>query len=166
LDYLGVIFTTFVERAQQSEELRRSVLAVDLAHELGHQALMLYQLTDKILATPHDAPVYSSVRRTDRPAIFALHACVAAAYMIETCIAIERSPVSSQAEQEFARNSISEIATHQRVGLDSLRKESKFTQIGQLIFDELESQLTLVETQSFASKNQPSPLSYFGLLAP
>ena len=165
LDYLGVIFTTFVERASQSEELRRSILAVDLAHELGHQALMLYQLTDKILATPLDAPVYSSVRRTDRPAIFALHACVAAAYIVETCIAIEKSTLSSQIEREFAYNSIFDLVSHQSVGLESLRKVSKFTPIGQLIFDELELQLTVVNTVS-EPKSQPSSLSYFGLLAP
>jgi hypothetical protein len=166
LDYLGVIFTTFVERGNQCQELRRSVLAVDLAHELGHQALMLYQLTDKILATPLDTPVYSSVRRTDRPAIFALHACVAAAYMIEVCAAIERSPLSSQIEREFAHNSISELVSHQSVGLESLGKVSTFTQIGQLIFDELNSQLIQFGARSPVSNSQPSQLSYFGLLAP
>ena len=170
LDYLGTIFTTFVERKQQSEELRRSVLAVDLAHELGHQALMLYQLTDRILLTPLEAPVYSSVRRTERPAIFALHACVAAAYMIETCVAIERSPITSKIERDFSRNSISELVPHQRVGLESLRKSAKFTQIGQLILEDLERQLHEIRVQPCAHAIEPnlqsSSLSYFGLLAP
>ena len=166
MEYLGAIFTTFAERAEQGEEWRRSVLAVDLAHELGHQALMLYQLTDKILLTPLDAPVYSTVRRTDRPAIFALHACVAAAYMIETCIAIERAKLSSPLEREFARNSISELVPHQRIGLESLRKVSKFTQIGQLIFDELEGQISEIHPRVSARDSSQPSISYFGLLSP
>lgn len=58
-------------------------LAINLAHELGHQAAMVYQYADCLLETEHATPVYSAVRKTERPAIMSFHAVVALLYMVE-----------------------------------------------------------------------------------
>lgn len=58
-------------------------LAINLAHEIGHQAVMVYQYADRILDCDYATPVYSAVRKTERPAIMSFHALVALAYMFE-----------------------------------------------------------------------------------
>ncbi len=167
MQLIGVIFTSFVERKSQARDMRRTVLAIDLAHELGHQVLMLYQLADKIMESPLDGPVYSSVRKSDRPAIMALHACVAAAYMMEACMAIVESLITRDIEKQFAFNSLVELCHHQRLGMDSLKIVSRFTQVGSLIVSELDEQLCSIERKVSALQTDgDDSLSYFGLLAP
>jgi HEXXH motif-containing protein len=57
-------------------------LAINLVHEMGHQALMFYQDADPIIEkTDFDRPVYSMIRKTFRPAIMSLHALVAIYFM-------------------------------------------------------------------------------------
>src|SRR5690606_27268990 len=57
-------------------------LAINLSHELGHQALMIYQGADSILNGDLEFPVYSAIRKTNRPAIMAFHAVTALSYMV------------------------------------------------------------------------------------
>ena len=56
-------------------------LNISFAHELGHQALMHYQVATEILPDAVEW-IYSGVRKTLRPPISALHAAVALSYMI------------------------------------------------------------------------------------
>lgn len=58
-------------------------LSINLVHELGHQALMIYQNCDPILISDPMTPVYSAVRLTHRPALLSFHALIALAYMVE-----------------------------------------------------------------------------------
>ncbi len=166
IDYLGCIFTTYAERKFQPEELQAMILAVDLAHEIGHQMLMLYQLADPILISDLDTPVYSSIRRCDRPAILALHACVATAYMLDAYQGTLARPAATDLQRTFAKNSILELTNHQSVCLDSLSKSIKFTSLGGKIFDELRAQLADFREFEIAKELTPSNLSYFGLLEP
>ena len=165
IDYLGVLFTTFIERRNQAPALRKLILAVDIAHELGHQVLMLYQLSDKIILSPLDAPVYSSVRKATRPAILSLHACIAAAYMMEVCASTLAAPMASALEREFAKNSIYELSYHQEVGLNSLEKACQFSIIGNRIMMELKNQMASMKRLVTHGVVPTGELSYFGLLA-
>jgi hypothetical protein len=56
-------------------------LSLDIVHEMGHQALTLFESVDPIIASDWRAPVYSEVRHTHRPAIQSLHAAAAIAFM-------------------------------------------------------------------------------------
>jgi hypothetical protein len=58
-------------------------LALDIVHELGHQALAIVQSADAIFADDPYRPVYSEVRKTERPAIQSLHAAAAIAFMVK-----------------------------------------------------------------------------------
>lgn len=58
-------------------------LSINVAHEMGHQALMIYQAADRIIAGDLGQPVFSGVRKTNRPAIQSFHALVALTYMVE-----------------------------------------------------------------------------------
>lgn len=58
-------------------------LALNLIHECGHQALMVYQCSDEILNEDLSSPIYSVIRKTERPAILSFHAAIATAYMVE-----------------------------------------------------------------------------------
>ena len=55
---------------------------LNFAHELGHQALITYQKHDKIVLKPHDTPIFSIIRNTERPLIQSIHAMVAVMYML------------------------------------------------------------------------------------
>ncbi|MBX9769108.1 MAG: hypothetical protein K2X47_17665 [Bdellovibrionales bacterium] len=57
-------------------------LTLNLAHELGHQVLMIYQDCDPLINNGTSHLVYSSIRKTLRPAIMSLHALIANYFMI------------------------------------------------------------------------------------
>jgi hypothetical protein len=120
IDHLGFIFTSYIERIKQNSSLMKMVLAVDLAHELGHQALMLFQLSDSILRSPLKEPVYSSVRRENRPAIMALHGTIASAYMMEICHNIIHGAFS-ELGQQYCKNTLSQLSYHQSRSLEALK---------------------------------------------
>jgi HEXXH motif-containing protein len=84
--FIGAIFTS-VEYQFPYPDLS---LNVSFAHELGHQALTIYQHSGDMLFGS-DAWVYSGVRKTERPIVSALHAAVALAYMIEAIRSLLRS---------------------------------------------------------------------------
>ncbi len=68
-------------------------LAITLAHEAGHQALMNYQFASKILNDSYNIMVYSGIRKQARPATMSLHAAVALSYMIEMTRIIQNNPI-------------------------------------------------------------------------
>lgn len=61
---------------------RKIELSLNIVHELGHQALMIYQDIDELIPDGLQKHVYSAVRKTTRPAILSFHALVAIYYMI------------------------------------------------------------------------------------
>ena len=56
---------------------------IDLAHEVGHQVLILYTLSDPIISEGENELVYSGARKEYRNAFRALHSAIALCYMIE-----------------------------------------------------------------------------------
>ncbi len=165
MDHLGIIFTSYQERIGQPKGLSAIILAIDLAHEVGHQGLMLFQLADTIMENDLQRAVYSSVRRADRPAILSLHASVASAYMIETCLNIQKQAPNNSITSEFLENSISQLLFHQDKGLVEIRRKVKFTQVGDLIMADLENQLMSCQAK-VPAQPADSTNSYFGLLQP
>ncbi|MCB9254270.1 MAG: hypothetical protein H6617_06270 [Bdellovibrionaceae bacterium] len=140
VDHLGAIFLSFQYRFEGSSTAHaRAELAVDLAHEIGHQVMMIYQHSDSIIEGDPDSLVYSSVRQTLRPAIMAMHAAMAMAYMMEACAGILKSAQTSSAEKLYAAESLSRFSEHQPMGLRSLRQCARFTKVGEAILSEFEA---------------------------
>lgn len=75
----GAIFLSIPRQAEHADV----ELSINLAHEMGHQALMVYQASDQIIEGNLGLPVYSGVRKTNRPAIQSFHAMIALAFMVE-----------------------------------------------------------------------------------
>lgn len=131
----GVIFRSFpISQGALS-------IAMDLAHELGHQALMTLQSVDKLFESDPLAPVYSEIRHTERPAVQSLHATAALAYM-------------SSFEDELRSHRIVETFSDERIlryggtlrqslskAIRSLTQSCEFTEVGSAIIDEFKTLL-------------------------
>lgn len=119
-----------------SAEPKHLQLAINIAHEVGHQALMLYQTSDSII---HPAEltrnVYSAVRRTDRPAIQSFHALVAVVYMRDFVNSIDLSKLNDSEKNFIERQHIQFIGWLKANIWDF--KKITFTNIGKMIYDEL-----------------------------
>ncbi len=115
-------------------------LAINLAHEMGHQALMVYQNADPIIDGDLRAPVYSAIRREHRPAIKSFHALVALAYMKEFAVqALGDSALSSQRRARLEVR-IGQIDEALRSGARALRESGvKLTALGGELLAECES---------------------------
>ena len=110
-------------------------LALNISHEIGHQALMIYQECDKIISDPHQM-IYSTIRKAMRPAILSLHAVFAVYFML--CISrelIDNYPLTDK-ENEFLRCRIRELRKELASGLFAL-KDAKFTDFGLRIIKEI-----------------------------
>lgn len=115
---------------------RFEAYAINLAHELGHQAFFVYQSADPIIDGPLDAPVYSVIRMTDRPAIQSYHAVVAAAYMAEFIGDWLAKDGPDKPNSEYLRCRLNENITHVEGGIRAL-SALRYTDIGRQILDEM-----------------------------
>jgi len=109
-------------------------LALNLAHELGHQALMILNSADRLISDPREL-VYSGVRKTERPALQSLHAAVALGYMI----------LFSEGTKANQRQALEILPIHRRDLADTLSDISakcELTPVGQEIFADLQALLT------------------------
>lgn len=136
----GAIFITFEER-EANDAGYVPQLAIDLAHELGHHALNTFQRADRILASDLEAPVYSAVRKTIRPAIMSFHACVALAYMLEVSSAISICSSCSDEQRLYASQVAAEMARSQECGLAELSRSCQFTELGSKMYQEMRDHL-------------------------
>lgn len=115
-------------------------LAVNLAHELGHQALMIYQNADPIIDGDLRAPVYSAIRRETRPAIKSFHAIVALAYMKEFTTEALRSAHTPEDRRPRLTLRVEQIDGDLRLGTRALRDAGvRFTELGCELFEECEA---------------------------
>jgi hypothetical protein len=124
----GYIFLSFAPPKTAADSATEAGAdAVALAHELGHQVLMTYQVADPIIASNPDAPVYSAIRGTFRPAILAFHGAMALAYMTHVA---ERLGIAAA---KYYRDGL-------RLTLIGLRAaRCQYTELGALLASELES---------------------------
>ena len=102
--YKGGIFV-----APPRDFLHRNLeLAINLVHELGHQTLMIYQCADPLIESDLISPIYSAVRKTERPAIMSFHAAVALIYMSWFLVEyLHLSPLET-AEKAYAEKRLQE----------------------------------------------------------
>ena len=146
----GVGFSTLRARGAiflslpKNEKHSHLDLAINLAHELGHQSLMIYQGADRILNGKLDAPVYSVIRKTMRPAINSFHAVVALAFMVRF---IADLLVANDLPDDgfLLLGRFVELRQNLTDGLETCRTLD-FTEVGKKIFTECEE--ALIETRS------------------
>lgn len=111
-------------------------LAISLAHELGHQSLILYQITDTIIEKNElDEPIYSHARKCNRPAIQAFHACVAISFMSYFLEGLNIEQFSVP-EQKFINNKKHELNKNLKESVN-LFLNTNFTEIGKHLHLEL-----------------------------
>lgn len=114
-------------------------VAIDIIHEVGHHVLMAWQSVDPIITSPHDAPVFSQIRRADRPAIQSFHAAVALAYMLYLA-KTQTDDARMQAAAERRGRSYTDSLSHSLgLAIDAVRKECVFTEVGETMLDEMEA---------------------------
>jgi hypothetical protein len=117
----GAVFMSF------ASPMDRWALGLDLAHELGHQALMLLNSADPLLVSDPRTPVFSGVRLTDRPALQSLHAAAALAFMIL---------FASTHSDPLSRVSVNQLAEQLRLTITSLRERCTLTEVGEAVSDD------------------------------
>lgn len=128
--YRGGIFT----HLPIPEEFRTEELAINLVHELGHQALIVYQYADRLFECDPATEVYSAIRKVNRPLVMSFHAVAALAFMCEfTRLAMRRGAKESRAYLEKRHQ---EITFDLHIGLKAI-EHIKFTEFGALLVREL-----------------------------
>lgn len=108
---------------------------LNLVHELGHQIVMLYQCGDAILSGDLKEPMYSVIRRTNRPAIKSFHALVATAVMWELM-----TDARSAFDDLWGIDRTNERAQYLKSDLDLALigfHPSQFTNLGQRLYQEI-----------------------------
>ncbi len=119
-----------------SAEPKHLQLAINIAHEVGHQALMLYQTSDSIIEPSElTRNVYSAVRRTERPAIQSFHALVALVYMRDFVASIDLSKLN-EFEKDFIQTQHIQYISWLKANIWDFKKIT-FTEVGKMIYDEL-----------------------------
>lgn len=116
-----------------------SDVAIDIVHELGHQVLIVWQSVDPILESDPLAPVFSQIRRVDRPAIQTFHATVALAYMRTMEM---RHPTNGHMQSAAARRGKSydeNLSYSLALSIHSVRKHCRLTDVGERMLREMEN---------------------------
>lgn len=109
-------------------------LILNIAHELGHQALITLQKVDKIILDSHLELVYSVVRKTERPAILSFHALTASIYMLEF-ILTNKNRIKVLCSDDYFYERFRCIKSDVERGL-KIFKDVKFSPLGRRIYDE------------------------------
>lgn len=108
-------------------------MAIDLAHELGHQALMVFQSADPLLTSPLDQPVWSAIRQTFRPAIQSMQAAAAMGYMILFMKGALKNATLSEPQRRYLEDSLMTTINGMRETVSALGS-CQFTPLGNQIF--------------------------------
>ena len=127
----GAIFLS----TPKMEDLSCVQLAVNMAHELGHQSLMIYQTSDRIIKGDLSIPVFSYVRQENRPIIQSFHASFALIFMKEFLEKFDKNNLSFN-ELEFAEKELQRIKKDFKNSLKEFNEE-QFTDFGVVLLKEL-----------------------------
>jgi HEXXH motif-containing protein len=114
-------------------------VAIDLIHEVGHQVLMTWQSVDPILSSPHDAPVFSEIRRADRPAIQSFHAAVALAFMRFLELRHPDEPGMRAAAARRGASYSGSLSLSLELALKVVREACAVTDLGRRMIGEMEA---------------------------
>ena len=109
--------------------------SLNIVHELGHQILMVFQDADLVIEDL-SKPVYSSVRRTERPAIMSFHALVAVYFMLYFFSELRKSADLTPDEINYVDAKIGKLRADFSAGAFALR-DIKFTPVGLLMMNEM-----------------------------
>jgi len=96
----------------------------NIAHELAHQIIINYQLSDRIIEDDFNRPVYSGIRKVERPAIMAFHGAAALSYMLLAAKALAQE------------NRVQEIRSNLLETLKSL-EDIQMTSLGKILLREM-----------------------------
>lgn len=118
----------------ETSDISQFELALNLAHETGHQALMTYQEFDKIIKDSHDKLIYSVVRETKRPAILSFHAMVAVMFMLDFIVTFEKR-LGNMVEENYLKTRKRDLQNQLAVALKDLRSLD-LTNVGEQILRE------------------------------
>ncbi len=131
-DYVGGIFSELpVPFPHEDIET-----AINLSHEIGHQALMVYQRCDRIIHGDLYTPVYSPIRETMRPAIMSIHANVASLYIVHFLEGLLSSKNLTLSQSNYASRRLVENKNKLSLGVSCL-SILNFTPVGKKIISEL-----------------------------
>lgn len=110
--------------------------ALNIVHEVGHQVLMLYQWFDKIIEGDPKQPIYSVIRKTERPAILSLHGLVANTMMVQFCRAFIKDPGKNLIHLDYCKRRLTRLISDQGYGISQFRNVT-FTEMGKKLLDEM-----------------------------
>lgn len=128
---LGAIYLSVP--SQHPKEIQ---LAINIAHEVGHQALMLYQTSDSIIVPQElGRNIYSAIRKTNRPAIQSFHALVALVFMRDFIASVDRTCLS-QDKSVFIESQLTSYNCSLKANILDFKNIS-FTDIGKRIYGEI-----------------------------
>ncbi len=128
----GVIFRTFPADGDEYD------VAIDLAHELGHNVFFAWQSTDTIMdRSEHGKPVYSASRAMLRPAIQSFHGAVALAFMLFVVEALRDDPRARAAGVRRGEQYGSTLPAMLDMTLRALDEHCTLTPLGRHVFDEM-----------------------------
>ncbi|MEJ6789533.1 HEXXH motif-containing putative peptide modification protein [Brevundimonas sp. BR2-1] len=116
-------------------------IAIDVIHEVGHQVLMTWQSIDPILTSDPAAPVYSEIRRVDRPAIQSFHAAVALAFMRRLERTHPGDPLMQAAGLRRGASYSGTLSGSLELALEVVRKACTFTEAGRQMIREMEAEV-------------------------
>ncbi|ATH09314.1 hypothetical protein BIY24_15590 [Halobacteriovorax marinus] len=135
IDMKGVSFFTIPAKRS---ELDIVDFAIDYVHELGHQSLFMYQMSDKIFVDGHQTPIFSPIKNKERPAILAFHALCAIAFMKYFLVEGLNKNAFSESQSVYAKKKLIEMTEMHSVTLEGIQKSNlELTKLGNLIFEEL-----------------------------
>jgi hypothetical protein len=118
----------------RNKETRLLELSLNFVHELGHQALMIYEHVDDIVKGDKNQKVFSVIRKIDRPVIQSFHALAATAYMLEYIVDAEQE-LRLLVGEKYLNLRQNQLYTDFIQGLELIRS-IQLTILGKQIFDE------------------------------
>ena len=135
-DCFGSIFFN-VEFFQETDRIE---VMLAIVHECAHHVLMLYQHCDPIIESTKDVPIYSPVRKTDRPAIQSFHAMFSLTYMIEV-ITLALGSLSKSFNASLLSVKLSDYLENQVKTYDELLEKCDFTSFGEILLKQIGLQI-------------------------
>jgi hypothetical protein len=138
----GAIFLSI----PKTEKFPEIELSINLAHEMGHQSLMIFQSGDRIIDGDLGLPVFSGVRKTNRPAIQSFHAMIALVSMVEYALSRLDNPIPLSVDgQRYLRNRLEALLRDLAVAVAGFTN-IPLTRIGQVLYGESRSLLAKAES--------------------
>lgn len=118
------------------EKFKDLELSINLSHEIGHQALMVYQAADPLIVGSLARPVFSAVRKENRPAIHAFHAMTALAFMCDYLNAVIKSSINLRPEEAlYFQGRYNDLLKDLGIAIEAF-KDVELTMIGQKIYQD------------------------------